>query len=58
MDELVQETIEEVIEDPEIKRMAKNVIEWEEDNIHSSHSRVMKFYTKEINKALGLDHEN
>lgn len=58
MDDLVRETIDEVIEDPEINEMAKKVIEWEEDNIHSKHSRVKKFYTKQINKAMGIENED
>jgi hypothetical protein len=55
---LVKETVGEVIDDPEIKEIALNVIEWEEDNIHSKRPQVKKFYTKQINKAMGLENED
>lgn len=58
MDDLVRETVDEVIDDPEIKEIAIEAIEWEEENIHSKRPRVKKFYMKKINKAMGIEDED
>lgn len=58
MDEFVEDIIDKEINDPELRSLIKELIDWEEDNLHEDKPQAIKQFRRRINEFLGESIEN